>query len=380
MAVNAKNWQELKKPNALEKKQSGGDNRRRAAFVAEPLERGFGMTLGNSLRRVLLSWLQGAAVTSIKIDGVLHEFSSLTGVREDVTDIVLNVKQIALKMEGEGPKRLHLSATGPADVTLTLPGTPRLCAGPVRPVNGALLSKMFTWAIRSQACRHDTCAQKRPPAFWDSPAARSRSTAPTARGQATESSAAASSMRSMISRPGSIAAPKHRPAILIQASCCRPGATRPFHTRARSVAEPCSTPDPSLRNQGTTSRRRSVVVAKRIENRIRFGHQVSEQIIDRHRRVLGFASGSIFAFVRWTSDDFGIALSRVDILRAVASGQAIRPSRGSIPAARACCDCPVGRRSNASCNWSRRSSMFSLAFFHFRCPLVTAVGRRILDM
>ena len=110
MAVNAKNWQELKKPNALEKKQSGGDVRRRAVFVAEPLERGFGMTLGNSLRRVLLSSLQGAAVTSIKIDGVLHEFSSLAGVREDVTDIVLNVKQIALKMEGEGPKRLHLSA------------------------------------------------------------------------------------------------------------------------------------------------------------------------------------------------------------------------------------------------------------------------------
>ena len=75
------------------------------------------MTLGNSLRRVLLSSLQGAAVTSIKIDGVLHEFSSLAGVREDVTDIILNVKQIALKMEGEGPKRLHLSATGPGEVT-----------------------------------------------------------------------------------------------------------------------------------------------------------------------------------------------------------------------------------------------------------------------
>ena len=116
MAVNAKNWQELKKPNALEKKP-GTDARRRAVFVAEPLERGFGMTLGNSLRRVLLSSLQGAAVTSIKIDGVLHEFSSLAGVREDVTDIVLNVKQIALKFEGEGPKRLHLSATGPAEVT-----------------------------------------------------------------------------------------------------------------------------------------------------------------------------------------------------------------------------------------------------------------------
>jgi len=117
MAVNAKNWQELKKPNALEKKQSGGDVRRRAVFVAEPLERGFGMTLGNSLRRVLLSSLQGAAITSIKIDGVLHEFSSLAGVREDVTDMVLNIKQIALKMEGEGPRRLHLSATGPTEVT-----------------------------------------------------------------------------------------------------------------------------------------------------------------------------------------------------------------------------------------------------------------------
>src|ERR1700759_4025741 len=117
MAVNAKNGQELKNPNAREKKHAGGDARRRAVFVAEPLERGFGMTLGNSLRRVLLSSLQGAAVTSIKIDGVLHEFSSLAGVREDVTDMVLNVKQIALKMEGEGPKRLHLSATGPAEVT-----------------------------------------------------------------------------------------------------------------------------------------------------------------------------------------------------------------------------------------------------------------------
>jgi len=116
MAVNAKNWQELKKPNALERKP-GTDVRRKANFVAEPLERGFGMTLGNSLRRVLLSSLQGAAVTSIKIEGVLHEFSSLAGVREDVTDIILNVKQLSLKMEGEGPKRLQLSATGPGEVT-----------------------------------------------------------------------------------------------------------------------------------------------------------------------------------------------------------------------------------------------------------------------
>jgi DNA-directed RNA polymerase subunit alpha len=116
MAVNAKNWQEMKKPNALEKRPTG-DSRRKATFVAEPLERGFGLTLGNSLRRVLLSSLQGAAVTSMKIEGVLHEFSSLAGVREDVTDIVLNVKQIALKMEGEGPKRLQLAATGPGEVT-----------------------------------------------------------------------------------------------------------------------------------------------------------------------------------------------------------------------------------------------------------------------
>ncbi|WP_164117077.1 DNA-directed RNA polymerase subunit alpha [Sphingorhabdus sp. Alg239-R122] len=115
MTVNIKNWQELKKPNGLEMK-AGGDPKRKATFVAEPLERGFGLTLGNALRRVLLSSLQGAAITSIKIENVLHEFSSLAGVREDVTDIVLNIKQISISMEGEGPKRLQLSATGPAEV------------------------------------------------------------------------------------------------------------------------------------------------------------------------------------------------------------------------------------------------------------------------
>ena len=115
MTVNIKNWQELKKPNNLDIK-AGNDPKRRATFVAEPLERGFGLTIGNALRRVLLSSLQGAAITSIKIENVLHEFSSLAGVREDVTDIVLNVKQIALRMQGEGPKRLQLSATGPAEV------------------------------------------------------------------------------------------------------------------------------------------------------------------------------------------------------------------------------------------------------------------------
>ena len=117
MAVNAKNWQEMKKPNALEKKIGGGDSRRKATFVAEPLERGFGLTLGNSLRRVLLSSLQGAAVTSIRIEGVLHEFSSLAGVREDMTDLVLNVKQVALRMEGDQPRRLALAATGPGEIT-----------------------------------------------------------------------------------------------------------------------------------------------------------------------------------------------------------------------------------------------------------------------
>ena len=115
MSVNSKNWQELKKPSGLEKKP-GGDPKKKATFVAEPLERGFGLTLGNALRRVLLSSLQGAAITSIKIENVLHEFSSLAGVREDVTDIVLNVKQLAIRMQGEGPKRLQLSATGPAEV------------------------------------------------------------------------------------------------------------------------------------------------------------------------------------------------------------------------------------------------------------------------
>ena len=110
------NWQELIKPTKLDIKQEG-DERRKATIVAEPLERGFGMTLGNALRRVLLSSLQGAAVTSIHIDNVLHEFSSIPGVREDVTDIVLNIKNLAVGLEGEGPKRLSLEATGPGEVT-----------------------------------------------------------------------------------------------------------------------------------------------------------------------------------------------------------------------------------------------------------------------
>jgi len=114
--VLQKNWQELIKPNKLQV-EAGSDAMRVATIVAEPLERGFGLTLGNALRRVLLSSLQGAAVTSIKIDGVLHEFSSIPGVREDVTDIVLNIKSMAVKMQSDRAHRLILRATGPGEVT-----------------------------------------------------------------------------------------------------------------------------------------------------------------------------------------------------------------------------------------------------------------------
>ena len=86
-------------------------------FVAEPLERGFGITLGNSLRRVLLSSLPGVAVTSVKIDGVVHEFSTIEGVKEDVTEIVLNLKGIAAKLYTDGPKTVRVEAVGPCEVT-----------------------------------------------------------------------------------------------------------------------------------------------------------------------------------------------------------------------------------------------------------------------
>jgi DNA-directed RNA polymerase subunit alpha len=89
----------------------------RARFVIEPLEPGFGYTLGNSLRRTLLSSIPGAAVTSIKIDGVLHEFSSIPGVKEDVTDLILNVKDLRLRSESHEPATMFLRATGPAEVT-----------------------------------------------------------------------------------------------------------------------------------------------------------------------------------------------------------------------------------------------------------------------
>src|SRR6266852_9137974 len=113
--VIQKNWTELIKPNKLAV-DPGTDGKRHALVVAEPLERGFGLTLGNALRRILLSSLQGAAITSVQIDGVLHEFSSIPGVLEDVTDIILNIKGIGLRMHGEGPKRMRLRASGPGEV------------------------------------------------------------------------------------------------------------------------------------------------------------------------------------------------------------------------------------------------------------------------
>jgi len=111
-----KNWQELIKPTNVEISH-GSNNATTGKVVVEPLERGFGLTLGNALRRILLSSLQGAAVTAVKIDGVLHEFSAIEGVREDVTDIILNIKAIAVRMHVEGPKKMRLKAQGPCEVT-----------------------------------------------------------------------------------------------------------------------------------------------------------------------------------------------------------------------------------------------------------------------
>ncbi len=110
---NIKNWKSLIKPSKIEVKT--GDNKSIATVTAEPLEKGYGLTIGNSLRRIMLSSIRGSAVTAIQIDGVLHEFSSIKGVREDVTDIVLNVKSLALKSNADGPKKLILEVTGPGE-------------------------------------------------------------------------------------------------------------------------------------------------------------------------------------------------------------------------------------------------------------------------
>lgn len=110
-----KNWQDLIKPTTLSAQQVVPGFK--ATMVIEPLERGFGTTLGNALRRVLLSSLQGGAVTAVKIDGVLHEFSSIPGVREDIPEIILNIKGLALRVSSEIPQKIYLNVTGPAVVT-----------------------------------------------------------------------------------------------------------------------------------------------------------------------------------------------------------------------------------------------------------------------
>ena len=109
-----KNWKALIKPSKLD--ISSNEDKSIAKVTAEPLEKGFGQTIGNSLRRILLSSIQGAAVTALQIDGVLHEFTSIKGVREDVTDIVLNVKNLAIKCNASGQKKIVLDVKGPKEV------------------------------------------------------------------------------------------------------------------------------------------------------------------------------------------------------------------------------------------------------------------------
>jgi len=111
-----RNWRELIKPKRLEVEDKGRPDVY-GKFVCEPLERGFGITLGNALRRVILSSLQGCAITSVKIDGVLHEFSTIPGVLEDVTDVILNLKEVRFKMDGEAPRLLVIEKEGEGEVT-----------------------------------------------------------------------------------------------------------------------------------------------------------------------------------------------------------------------------------------------------------------------
>ena len=105
------NWRDLIKPRRLEVDRSVTTNTY-GKFIARPLEPGYGLTVGNSLRRVLLSSLQGAAITSVKFDGVLHEFSTIPDVTEDVTNIILNLKEIRLRLHSDGPKVLTIEKRG----------------------------------------------------------------------------------------------------------------------------------------------------------------------------------------------------------------------------------------------------------------------------
>lgn len=115
--VNARNWSELVKPEQLSRESGQDAEGMYGKFVCEPLERGYGTTIGNALRRVLLSSLQGAAFVAVKIEGVQHEFTTITGVLEDITDVILNIKQVRLAMDTEEPQRLELSASGKGPVT-----------------------------------------------------------------------------------------------------------------------------------------------------------------------------------------------------------------------------------------------------------------------
>ena len=112
----SKNWNELIKPSNVQIRP-GDTAQNSATIIVEPLERGFGLTLGNALRRVLLSSLRGASVTSLKIEGVVHEYDSIPSVKEDVVDIILNVKSIVVRMESSEKKRLAIKAEGPCVVT-----------------------------------------------------------------------------------------------------------------------------------------------------------------------------------------------------------------------------------------------------------------------
>lgn len=113
--MHQKNWKDLIRPKRLEIEKEISTPFY-GKFTAEPLERGFGITVGNSLRRILLSSLQGAAIASVKIDGVLHEFSTMPGVKEDVTEIILNLKEVRLKLHTEGPKIIRVKAEGPREL------------------------------------------------------------------------------------------------------------------------------------------------------------------------------------------------------------------------------------------------------------------------
>ena len=110
-----KNWMELIKPSKMDVNVNN-DSNKKGTLIAEPLERGFGLTLGNAIRRVLLSSLQGAAITSVKIKGVVHEFSTIPGVKEDLTDILLNLKSVSVKVHSPGLKKMYIKSSGSGEI------------------------------------------------------------------------------------------------------------------------------------------------------------------------------------------------------------------------------------------------------------------------